>query len=405
LFKFTKENLENHRNQGGFDLLGTGRDKIKTNENFEDCLKTINSLQLTGVVIIGGDDSNTNAVQLAEFLLTKQSTCCIIGIPKTIDGDLKGNGIEVSFGHHTATRVYAELVGNLMTDNLSTKKYYSFVRLMGRDASHITLEVALKTHPNYCFISEEIGNKKQSIQELTQALVNIILKRAELGKNYGIFLIPEGVPGFIPELNDLILDLNTKSPNQLEGKSKEVYNFLPHEIQEELLAKRDDHGNVQLSLIETERLFAELVTKELKKVKEYKMDFASLKHFYGYEGRCGFPTNFDSDYCWTLGFTAGLLLTNKKTGYMACVRNLSKDVSNWEVFGLPIASLTWSENRLGKLTTVIKKSLVDLNGKPFENLKKEMKNWELEDQYSNPGPIQFHGKTSESRTLTLLLEN
>jgi len=404
----TEKLLDSVKNQGGFALLGTGRDKIKTKENYSDCLKTALEHRLTGLVIIGGDDSNTNSVQLAEYFIDNHCPCDVIGTPKTIDGDLRGNGLEVSFGHDTCCKVYAELVGNLMSDNSSTKKYYSFVRLMGRDASHITLEVALMTHPNWCFISEEVGAKKQGIKELTNQLLDVVLKRAEKGKNYGVFLIPEGVVGFIPEMQILISELNNKKPDQLTGQAKETYEFLPEEIQEEMTLKRDDHGNIQLSHIEIERLFSELVAQELKKMKavgKYNMEFQALKHFYGYEGRCAFPSNFDCDYCFSLGYTAALLLQNKKSGYMACVRNLAKPTESWEVFGLPIASMVWEEHRNGKDDIVIRKALVDLEGKPFKHLKDNLSNWMVDDSYIYPGPMQFSGLSSQSRTITLHLES
>jgi diphosphate--fructose-6-phosphate 1-phosphotransferase len=293
-----EETLGPFRNQGGFDLLGTGRDKIKTKEQFESCLKHANELELTGLVVIGGDDSNTNACYLAEYFKANNCPCNVVGIPKTIDGDLKGNGVGISFGHHTASRTFSELVGNLLTDNQSTKKYYSFVRLMGRDASHITLEVALLSKPNVAFISEEVGAKKVSIVTLVNVLCDVIKKRTEKGVNYGLFLIPEGIVEFIPEMNVLIDEINTilalkdekkniwdlieEVSKELSENSKNLLEFLPDEIKEQLFAERDSHGNVQVSKIETERLFLKLVRQQLENDKSFKGSFQGLTHFFGY---------------------------------------------------------------------------------------------------------------------------
>lgn len=388
------------KNQGGFDLLGTSRDNIFP-ENYSECLKTVNELKLTGLVNIGGDDSNTNTIELAEYFISNNCHCHVIGVPKTIDGDLRGNGLEISFGHDSCCKLYGELIGNLMADNLSTKKYYSFVRLMGRDASHITLELALMTHPNWCFIAEEIGEKQKGIKELTKQLADVILSRAKQGKNYGVFLLPEGMVNFMPEMQNLLSELNSKKPEELSRNSKEIFDYLPLEIQTELsLTRIDDHGDVQLSKIEIERLLSESVTKELQSLQTsgaYKMEFHALKHFYGYEGRCVSPTNFDCDYCFSLGCTAALLLQKKKSGYLACIRNVVKTTEHWEAFGLPIASMICEERRKGREKVVIKKALVDLDGNPFKELKENLQKWSIDDCYVYPGPLQYHGSYSESR--------
>eukprot|EP01080_Neovahlkampfia_damariscottae_P008016 gene8016-12481_t len=401
--KLTEEIIHPYRNQGGFDLLGTGRDKIKTPEQFESCLKHANELELTGLIIIGGDDSNTNACVLSEYFKQNKCNCNVVGIPKTIDGDLKGNGIGISFGHHTAARTYSELVGSLLTDNQSTKKYYSFVRLMGRDASHITLEVALLAHPNISFISEEVGKKNVSLTTLVNVLSDVIIKRAEKGLNYGLFLIPEGIVGFIPEMNTLIDEINTilaekkfenyskkdidllieEVSKELSENSKKLLNFLPEEIREQLFAERDSHGNVQVSKIETERLFSKLVGITLENDPNYKGKFQALTHFFGYEGRCCLPTNFDCDYCYNLGMTAGLILSNGNySGVMAGIKNLTKPVDQWKIFGLPLTTLMTIEKRSGKDVPVIKKALVELDGKAFTEFKKYRDDWMIHDCYS-----------------------
>lgn len=411
-FLITEEILSSYKNQGGFDLLGTGRDKIKSDSDYEGCVKSCKDLQLTGLVIVGGDDSNTNAAQLAEYLKEKNVPVNVVGVPKTIDGDLKGNGIEISFGHDTCGKIFSELVGNISTDNESTKKYYSFVRLMGRDASHITLEVALRTQPNIAFISEEVGAAKKGLKEIISEITDMVKERAKKGKNYGVVLIPEGIVGFIPEFSELINELNiilakesttdhSKISSLLKENSKNLFEFLPNEIKDELLQERDSHGNVQLSKVETERLFGKLAEHELKKEK---ISFAVNLHFFGYEGRCGLPSNFDCDYGFTLGHTAGLLLNKNLTGVMCGVRNLTQQVSDWEVFGLPLTSLMTIEKRSGVDTPVIKKALVDLNSKSFLKFSEERKKWLYEDCYSSPGPIQFYGKSSQDKSRILMID-
>lgn len=404
--------IQSYKNQGGFDLLGTGRDKIKLECDYDGCVKSCKDLELTGIVIVGGDDSNTNAAQLAECLKQRNLNINVIGVPKTIDGDLKGNGLEISFGHDTCGKIFSELVGNIATDNQSTKKYYSFIRLMGRDASHITLEVALRTQPNIAFISEEVGAKKKGLKECVSEITDMIKERAKNGKNYGVVLIPEGIVGFIPEFSELINELNiilakekiidhSKISELLKENSRNLFEFLPTEIREELLQERDSHGNVQVSKVETERLFGKLTEKELKKEKN---PFAVNLHFFGYEGRCGLPSNFDCDYGFTLGHTAGLLLNQNITGVMCGVRNLTETVEKWEIFGLPLTSLMTIEKRGGVETAVIKKALVDLKSKAFLKFEEERKKWLYEDEYSSPGPIQFYGKSSNDKSRILMLD-
>lgn len=410
---FTKQEVDAFRNTGGFDLLGSGRTKIETEEQFEEALKVCNKLKLDGLVIIGGDDSNTNAALLAEYFHKKQCPTCVIGIPKTIDGDLKNEYVPISFGFDTASKVYAEMIGNLERDALSAKKYYHFVRLMGRTASHIALECALLTHPNLTIIAEEVFEKKMTLKEIVSDIVALIIERAALGKSYGVIIIPEGLIESIPEVSKLIGELNeilskdgAYSEEEIKAKltldSQECFFSIPSMIQKELLLERDPHGNVQVSLIETERLLLEMVSNEMKKIKD--VPFHALPHFFGYEGRSAFPSNFDASYCYTLGAVASLSIESKLSGYMCFVSNLHKGVDKWDFGAVPLASLTRLETRKGKLKPVIEKALVDLKGKPFTFFTRQRALWRVEDKYCFPGPIQFN-EGALFPPLSLITEN
>lgn len=410
--------LDPYRNQGGFDLIGSGRTKIETEEQLAASLKTATDLQLNGLVIIGGDDSNTNAAILAEYFITKNCATTVVGVPKTIDGDLKNESIAVSFGFDTACKVYSEMIGNIARDALSAKKYTHFVKLMGRSASHIALECALATHANITIIGEEVFALKKTLSQITNEICDVIAKRAEQGKNYGIVLIPEGLIEFIPEVGKLISELNKLSAQnssldaadisqKLTEDSRHCFEALPPSIQKQLLLDRDPHGNVQVSLIETEQLLIHLVKKELGKRAEkgsYKGKFAAIAHFFGYEGRAGFPSNFDSHYCYALGMTAALLVNNRYTGYISCVKDLHLSVEKWQVAGLPITMLMNMEMRKGKERPVIQKALVDLNGKPFGYFKQHRDAWSKEDHYCFPGPIQFFGDAELTDTVPITMQ-
>ena len=412
------EILQPYRNQGGFDLIGSGRAKIETPEQFKETEKTVNDLKLDGLVIIGGDDSNTNAALLAEHFLNQDISTKVIGVPKTIDGDLKNEYIEVSFGFDTATKTYSEIVGNVLRDCLSQKKYYFFIKLMGRSASHIALECALQTHPNLTLIGEEIASKQQTLQEITNQICNVICARASKGKNYGAILIPEGIIEFIPESKKLIKELNALPPNtdrhtavnQLGEEAKRCFNAIPKGIQEQLLLDRDPHGNIRVSQIETERLFIETVQNELnsrasKGQYSGKLDAQPL--FCGYEGRSCFPSNFDSQYCYALGYGAALLINGGATGYMCCMQNLACPVEEWRFAGIPLADMIHFEDRGGKSKPVIKKALVELERKPFKTFMGQRESWILNDDYRYPGPIQFFGprELTDCITMTLQLES
>lgn len=425
----TEEKIAPYRNLGGFDMIGSGRTKIESPDQFEASAKTLNDHQLDGLVFIGGDDTNTNAAFLAEFCLQKGIKTRIIGVPKTIDGDLKNEFIEISFGFDTASKIYSEIIGNLLKDALSAKKYYFFVKLMGRSASHLTLETALQTHVNMAIISEEIQACKYTLHDIVNQISDLISKRADQGKNYGVILIPEGLLEFIPECKKLLNELNrlvsaessvrwTNSSfkeqmdflkSSLSQESMECFLQFPEDIQKQLLLDRDPHGNIQVSKIETERLFITLVERELKQQElkgRFKGKFNPQPLFCGYEGRSGFPSNFDCQYCYALGFLAVLLIQSKATGYICSIKNLSRDKAQWEIFGVPIVNMLNFEERKNKKQAVIKKALVDLNGAPFNELKRHRDNWGLKDEYSCPGPIQFDGpkELTERIPLTLLYE-
>nr|XP_023921295.1 pyrophosphate--fructose 6-phosphate 1-phosphotransferase subunit beta [Quercus suber]POE99271.1 pyrophosphate--fructose 6-phosphate 1-phosphotransferase subunit beta [Quercus suber] len=407
-----------YRNQGGFDMICSGRDKIETPEQFKQAEETVLKLDLDGLVVIGGDDSNTNACLLAENFRSKNMKTRVIGCPKTIDGDLKCKEVPTSFGFDTACKIYAEMIGNVMVDARSTGKYYHFVRLMGRAASHITLECALQTHPNISIIGEEVAAKKLTLKNVTDYIVDVISKRSGLGYNYGVILIPEGLIDFIPEVQQLISELNEILARdvvdegglwkkKLANQSLQLFEFLPEAIQEQLLLERDPHGNVQVAKIETEKMLIQMVETELAKRKQegtYKGEFKGQSHFFGYEGRCGLPTNFDSSYCYALGYGAGVLLHSGKTGLISSVGNLAAPVEEWTVGGTALTSLMDVERRHGKFKPVIKKAMVELDGAPFKKFASLRDEWAIKNCYFSPGPIQFNGPASLAVNHTLLLE-
>ncbi|MGE3954528.1 MAG: diphosphate--fructose-6-phosphate 1-phosphotransferase [Parachlamydiales bacterium] len=411
----TADLLSHYRNMGGFDIIGSGRTKIESEEQLRKSLETVKALKLDGLVVIGGDDSNTNAAILAEYFKREGLSTSVIGVPKTIDGDLKNEQIEVSFGHDTACRVYSELIGNLMRDCLSAKKYYHFVKLMGRSASHITLECALQTQPTVALIGEEIAAQKKTLRQITAELVEVIRKRGS--KKYGVILVPEGLIEFIPEMGDLINQLNDllSHSSALEGKgladqlaylkqhlkggAVDALLSLPPAIQSQLLLDRDPHGNVQVSRIETEQLLIATCTAELGKLNAHH-------HFFGYEGRSAMPTNFDAQYCYALGFAAALLIQEGLTGYMASVRDLYRPTTEWKAGGVPITMMMNLERRHGKEKPVIQKALVDLKGAPFREFALRRGKWAEEDAFRYPGPIQYFGeeRITDSLPATLSLE-
>ncbi|NGX43051.1 MAG: Pyrophosphate--fructose 6-phosphate 1-phosphotransferase [Chlamydiae bacterium] len=419
--ELTEDLLAVYRNQGGFDLIGAGRTKIETSEQFQQAVNTVKELQLDGLVIIGGDDSNTNAALLAEHFEENGVSTRVVGVPKTIDGDLKNEEIEISFGFDTATKTFSETIGSILRDSLSAKKYYFFIKLMGRSASHIALECALQTHPNLTLIGEEVAAEQQTLQELTNQVCDLICSRADEGKNYGAILIPEGIIEFIPEMKILIQELNrlkidkalskeekiTFAEQQLSSASKKCFDYIPKDIQAQLLLDRDPHGNVQVSKIETERLFIEAVKQELKKRKSsgtYVGKFSAQPLFCGYEGRSCYPSNFDAQYCYALGYVVTLLIDSGATGYMSCVQNLSGPVEDWHITGIPLASMIHMEERKGKMKPVIQKALVDLDGTPFRIFKEQREIWGKKDEYRYPGPIQFSGSPEITDVTTLTLE-
>ena len=397
-----EEELSFYRNTGGFDLIGSGRDKIETQDQLEKSLTVCKKLNLDGLVIVGGDDSNTNAAVLAEYFSSHDCHTSVIGVPKTIDGDLQNSHVDISFGFDTACRTYSEMIGNIARDALSAKKYTHFIKLMGRSASHIALECALQTHPNLTLIGEEISSKKMTLKEITSMIVDVIVKRSDMGKSYGLILIPEGVIEQIEEIKILIKELNAQAQQLKEGSdlskilSKEAFatfSFLPLMIQKQLLMDRDPHGNVQVAHIETEKLLIETVTKELLR-REFKGKFSFVSHFFGYEGRAGYPSYFDSHYCYALGVLASLLIDRNKTGYMAAISDLIAPVSHWSACAIPLTSLMHMETRKGKRKAVIEKALVDLNGAAFKIFSSRREHWKQADDYVFPGPLQFYGDPS-----------
>lgn len=427
--ELTADIISNYRNTGGFDMIGSGRTKLEKAEQFEKGRENCERLGISALVIIGGDDSNTNACLLAEYYKSRNIPMQVIGCPKTIDGDLKNEQIETSFGFDTACRVYSELIGNIERDANSAKKYWHFIKLMGRSASHIALECGLQTHANVTLVSEEIAAKKMTVAQIVDGLAGAICARAERGWNFGVILIPEGLIEFIPEMKVLINELNDMLAHHqddfqrlstveeklgfIEGKLSDklshVFISLPKTIQMQLAMDRDPHGNVQVSLIETEKFLAELVAKKLKELAKegkYKGKFTSQAHFMGYEGRCAAPSNYDADYCYSLGFTASALIGAGKTGYMSSVRNTTKTSDQWLAGGIPITMMMNMERRHGEDKPVIQKALVELDGAPFKELVKNREKWAIETDYVYPGPIQYFGPTEvcDQVTKTLSLE-
>ena len=419
--------LNEYRNTGGFDYIQSGRTKIEAYEQF--CLTKDNLAicQVDALVVVGGDDSNTNAAMIAEYLKQENVDKCVIGIPKTIDGDLKNRYVETSFGFDTATKIYSELVGNICRDANSSRKYWHFVRLMGRSASHIALEVGFKTQPNIVLIGEEILAKKMTLAKVVESIIEIIIKRSKVGKNFGIVLIPEGIIEFIPEMKELISAINdilmensdavvqlssTEDKKdfvcrKLTKKLSDLMAGLPSGIATQLMADRDPHGNVALSLIETEKLLIEMIQKrlaELKKEEKYKGKFSTMAHFFGYEGRCGIPSNFDANYTYALGYNAAILILNGFTGYMSYVRNLVKPPKQWECGGIPLTMMMNIEKRCGKEKLVIRKTLIDLNGKPFKEFLKMRDEWAINENYVFPGPIQYFGHADVTEMITRTLK-
>lgn len=419
--EISSEQIAIYRNEGGFDMIGSGRTKIETEEQLKSSLAIVQKMELDGLVIIGGDDSNTNAAVLAEYFKKNGCNAKVIGVPKTIDGDLKNAYVATSFGFDTACKVYSEIIGNIARDAASAKKYYHFIKLMGRSASHIALECALATRPNLALIGEEIASRKATLAQIVSEIADLVYKRAELGKNFGVILIPEGLIEFIPEMGILIKELNpivVSEPSisipsviaKLTTSSQACFSSLPEKIQQQLLLNRDPHGNVQVSLIETERLLMELVGRELElRVNRGGpvVKFSSVAHFLGYEGRAGYPSNFDCNYCYALGFVASLLIDEGVTGYMASISNLTSPPREWGLGGVPLTALMHVEVRKGKEKPVIKKALVDLSAKPFKHFQNIREQWKLQDEYQYPGPIQFFGDPAltDSTPLTLMLES
>ncbi len=429
--EFTDEFINDYRNTGGFDIIGSGRTKLETEEQFQKSLAVCKKLGITAVVIIGGDDSNTNAALLAEWFVKNNAGIQVIGCPKTIDGDLKNDQIEISFGFDTATKTYAELIGNIERDANSAKKYWHFVKIMGRSASHVALEAALQTQPNITLISEEVQAKKMSLASIIDYMTDIIVKRADKGKNFGIAVIPEGLIEFIPEMGSMISNLNDimasleSDPdfvnattirekfdiveNRLDDDNAKVYNSLPALIKGQLLADRDPHGNVQVSKIETEKLLIEMISSKLEELKqqgEFIGKFSAQSHFFGYEGRCAFPSNFDADYCYSLGYNAYALISNGLTGYLSSVRNLTQPADNWIAGGVPLTMMMNMEKRHGEMKPVIQKALVRLDGPVFKQLEENREDWAMNDRYLFPGAIQYFGPSSvcDITTVTLQLE-
>ncbi len=424
--ELTEDVLARFRNTGGFDLIGSGRTKIATEKQLTASLETCRQHDLNALVIIGGDDSNTNAAILAEVFLGKECKTQVIGVPKTIDGDLKNQYIESSFGFDTACKIYSEMIGNICRDALSAKKYTHFIKLMGRSASHIAIECALQTHPNLTIIGEEISFHNTTLLELTLEIANLIEERAKIDKHYGVILIPEGLIEFIPEMKKLIEELNPllalhaskidALPSGekrkallwplLSQNAQELLNIFPETIINQLLLDRDPHGNIQVSHIETEKLLIATVRAELTRRGKAER-FSPVAHFFGYEGRCGFPSFFDATYCNALGRTAALLINHGLTGYLSCLQNLQRGVDHWVPCGVPITDLLVLEERKGKRVPVIEKAFVDLKGMPFGRFAELRKSWGLEDNYRYPGPIQFFGPKEivQATTLTLSLEH
>ena len=425
---FDDEYINEYRNTGGFDIIGSGRTKLETNEQFAIVAEVCKKHGITAIVIIGGDDSNTNAAVLAEYFAAHDTGVQVIGCPKTIDGDLKNEDIEISFD--TATKTYSEIIGNIERDANSAKKYWHFIKVMGRSASHVALECALETQPNICLISEEVAAKKMSLSQIADYIADSVEKRAAKGMNFGVAIIPEGVVEFVPEFSVLISEINellagSKADafnalptwaekyafikNGLTKESMDVFAILPESIQQQLFLERDPHGNVQVSLIESEKLFSALVKDKLeerRKAGTYNGKFNALHHFLGYEGRCAFPSNFDSDYCYSLGYNAFMLIQYGYNGYLSKISNLSKPAAEWVAGGMPITKMMNIERRHGEDKPVIKKALVELDGKPFKFFEAHREEWASETCFVYPGAIQYYGpaEVCDITTKTLALE-
>lgn len=426
--ELTADIIDEYRNTGGFDIIGSGRTKLETKEQFDKGLEILKELNISALVIIGGDDSNTNACVLAEYYKSIGAGVQVIGCPKTIDGDLKNEQIETSFGFDTACKTYSEVIGNIQRDCNSARKYWHFVKLMGRSASHIALECALQTQPNVCIVSEEVEAKQQSLDDIINDIASVVAKRAEAGNNFGTVLIPEGLIEFIPAMKNLISELNEFLAHhqeefdlvrrsgkrdyiisKLSAENSAIYASLPETVARQLTLDRDPHGNVQVSLIETEKLLAEMVKNRLDewaKEGKYNGKFSSLAHFFGYEGRCAAPSNYDADYCYSLGFTAAMLIATGKTGYMSSVRNTTAPANQWIAGGIPITMMMNMERRHGEMKPVIQKALVKLDGAPFKYFAANREGWAFNTDYIYPGPIQYFGPSSvcDQPSLTLKLE-
>ena len=429
--EFDDKFIDAYRNTGGFDIIGSGRTKLETEEQFKKSLDVCKKLNISAVVIIGGDDSNTNAALLAEWFVKHDTGIQVIGCPKTIDGDLKNDQIEVSFGFDTATKTYAELIGNIQRDANSAKKYWHFIKIMGRSASHVAVEAALQTQPNICLVSEEVEEKKMSLNQIVEDMCKIICKRAENGKNFGIVIVPEGLIEFIPEMKDLISSLNDLThelesdetyqnvrseekfkiiASKLDENNAKLFLSLPALIKAQLLMDRDPHGNVQVSRIETEKLLIEMIRTRLNELKDegvYVGKFSDQAHFFGYEGRCAFPSNFDADYCYSLGFNAFALINFGLTGYLSSVKNLIKPAKEWVAGGVPLTMMMNMEKRHGEMKPVIQKALIKLDGKVFKELEAMREEWAMNDRYLFPGAIQYFGPSEvcDLTTVTLQIEH
>jgi pyrophosphate--fructose-6-phosphate 1-phosphotransferase len=427
--ELTADIIDEYRNTGGFDIIGSGRTKLEKKEQFDKGLEILKALDIKALVIIGGDDSNTNACVLAEYYKSINAGVQVIGCPKTIDGDLKNSEIETSFGFDTATKVYSEVIGNIMRDCNSSKKYWHFIKLMGRSASHVTLECALQTHPNITLIGEEVEAKKQTLDDVVTYIAEAVADRATRGLNYGVVLVPEGLIEFIPAIKALIAELNDMlAANQkdfdmianakkieyvlshLSPENATIFRSLPESVSRQLALDRDPHGNVQVSLIDTEQLLAEMVGKKLAEWTKdgiYHGKFQTQHHFFGYEGRCAAPSNFDADYCYSLGFNAAMIIAAGKTGYMSSVKNTSKPVDQWTAGGIPITMMMNMEKRSGEMKPVIKKALVELDGKPYKYFVAHRTEWARDTCFVYPGPIQYFGPSEvcDRPTKTLVLEH
>ena len=424
--ELTSDIIDEYRNTGGFDIIGSGRTKLEKVDQFEKGIEILRELGIQALVIIGGDDSNTNACVLAEYYAAKKYGVQVIGCPKTIDGDLKNEQIETSFGFDTACKTYSELIGNIQRDCNSARKYWHFIKLMGRSASHIALECALQCQPNICLISEEVEAKAMSLDDVVEYIANAVVERAKDGNNYGTVLIPEGLIEFIPAIKKLIAELNdilatpeaqaVGRENQIDyvkahlsAENLAVFNSLPADVASQLALDRDPHGNVQVSLIETEKLLSQMVEEKLNQWKaegKYNGKFAAQHHFFGYEGRCAAPSNYDADYCYSLGYNASRLIANGKTGYMSIIKNTTAPADQWIAGGVPITMMMNMEKRNGEMKPVIKKALVELDGAPFKYFASKREEWAKKTAYVYPGPIQYFGPTEvcDQPTMTLKLE-